>query len=225
MAKLLFVDDDYELNTINSKYFSNNGHNVQTASNGNECLNLLRSYQPDCIMLDVMMPELDGYQVGRIIKSSRQIPIIYISGKSSIDDKVKALSLGGDDYLVKPYSLKELSARIDVQLRKVSNQPNKGVITFGKLKLDYINHKAYCDNEEIHLSNREYELLHLLASQPNQLITFEEIGNSIWGYYEDQDRKTIMVNTSRLRKKLSTYKSLENIIVSVWSKGYKFISK
>ena len=132
--------------------------------------------------------------------------------------------LGADDYVVKPYSLRELSARIQVQIRRhnESASNSKTILSYPPLKLDLAKHKAFYNDQEILLSNREYELLYLLVSNPNQVMTFEDIGNSIFECYTESDRRTIMVTASRLRKKFESYVGLSDIIETVWSKGYLF---
>lgn len=225
MANLLFIDDDPEISAINKKYFTKQGHTVKIGSNGVECLQLLKKYTPDCILLDIMMPEMDGFTTCEEIKSISSAPIIFLSGRTSEEDKIKGLMLGADDYVVKPYSFKELSARIQVQLRRNRNIVNTTILAYPPLTLDVIAHKAFHNDAEIYLSKREYELLYHLVSHPNQTITFEEIGKVMWEHYSETDRRTIMVTASRLRKKFEDYPGLTNIIETVWSKGYKFIAK
>lgn len=226
MANLLFIDDDTDISTINAKYFTKLGHTVKTAPDTGSGIKLIKSFSPDCIILDVMMPNQNGFEACKLIKNICMAPIIFLSGCSSEEYKVNGLMLGADDYIVKPYSFKELSARIQVQLRRhMTTASHSSLLCYPPLSLDFILHKAYYNKEEIHLSNREYELLYLLMSHPNELVTFEEIGNSMWEYYSDIDRRTIMVTASRLRKKVSDYSGLENVIETVWSKGYKFIAK
>jgi len=134
--------------------------------------------------------------------------------------------LGANDYIIKPYSLKELSARIQVQLRMRTSQPStKTVLSFPPLYLNLTLRKAYYYEEELLLSNREYELLHILVCNFNHLVTFELIGKTLWGIYNDPDRRTIMVIASRLRKKFEIYLELESRIETIWSKGYCFTSR
>lgn len=225
MANLLFIDDDTEISTINGKYFTKQGHIVKTAADAKSGIRLLKDFRPDCIILDVMMPEQNGFETCQIIRTHSSCPIIFLSGCTSEDDKINGLMLGANDYMVKPYSFRELSARIQVQLRTNMGVANKSVLSYPPLTLDFVAHKAFHNKEEIPLSKREYELLYLLVSQPNQAITFEEIGTAMWKYYSEADRRTIMVTASRLRKKIEDYPGLTNMIETVWSKGYKFIAK
>ena len=223
MIKLLFIDDDKELTSINEKYFSRLGYEVKSCNHPENALNTILSYHPDCIILDVMMPQQDGFSLCDEIKKIYSVPIIFLSGATSEEQRIRGLLIGGNDYMLKPYSMKELSARIQVQLRNKTDSALSQRIHFPPLSLDTALHKAYIYEEEVLLSNREFELLYLLIKHPNQTVTFEEIGQSIWGKYMDSDRKTIMVTYSRLRKKLEAHEIIKNRFETVWSKGYKFI--
>lgn len=224
MSNILFVDDDYDFLEINARYFTKEGHIVKISSNPDHTFRLLKSFQPDCIVLDVMMPGLNGFEVCKRIRSFSKVPIIFLSARTGENDKIKGLILGGDDYLVKPYSFRELSARIKVQLRR-SLHTNANLISYPPLSLDLKQHKAFYDKEDLLLSNREYDLLLLLVTNTNQVVTFETISKQIWGTYSENDRKTVMVIASRLRKKLEAYIELANTVESVWSKGYTFHTK
>jgi len=225
MSNILFVDDDCDFLEINARFFTKEGYTVKISSNPNDAFYLVKSFHPDCIILDVMMPGLNGFELCKKIRSFCTAPIIFLSGRTGESDKIRGLALGGDDYLVKPYSFRELSARIKAQLRRYTAQSNFNLIHYPPLTLDLKQHKAFCCKEDLLLSNREYDLLLLLATNPNQIVTFEAISNHIWGVYSENDQKTIMVIASRLRKKMASYSELENMIETVWSKGYMFHTK
>lgn len=226
MAKLMLIDDDKEVLTINSKYFRKKGYEVFTYVSAVQAINTLKKAQPDCIVLDVMLPELDGFHALPKIRKATKAPVIFLTGRTEENDKINGLLLGADDYMVKPYSLRELEARIMVQLRKNNLSSSKNHLEFSPLSIDVTSHKVfYNETEEIILSNREYEFLYLLATHPRETLTFSAIGESLWGTYSASDRRTIMVIASRLRKKICSYSGLENIIETVWSQGYKFIPK
>ena len=223
MSKLLFVDDDTELLSTNKKFFTKEGYEVLTAANAKSCIQLVTLYKPDCIILDIMMPKINGFTTFQYLKKICSTPIIFLSAKDEEEDKIKGLLLGADDYISKPYSLRELSARIKVQIRRTLRQPMKeATISYPPLTLNLLTHKAYFYDEEILLSNREYELLYLLVSKPNLVITYEQIANAMWGNYTSDDRRAIMVTASRLRKKFETYDGMPEFIETVWSKGYLF---
>lgn len=224
MYKLLLIDDDQEVLDINVKYFKQLKYDVKAVTNAQSALELLHTYTPDCIVSDVMMPGMDGFTACRQIKALCPAPIIFLTGKSSEDDKIKGLLLGADDYMIKPYSLRELEVRIQVLIRRYQSTAsvNPNILDYSPLRIDVVNHKVYYQNEEISLSNKEYDFLYLLSSSPDHVFTFEEIGNKIWNGYLESDRKTIMVTASRLRKKLDAYPGLSGYIETVWSQGYRF---
>lgn len=227
MAKILLIDDDSEVLEINRKYLTGEGYTVYTSANPLTGIKYAEKVRPDCIILDVMMPQMDGYKVCAEIRKFSSVPIIFLTGKDTEDDKIRGLITGADDYIVKPYSLRELKARIDVILRRVKsrNTPvtNTNILTFNNLTIDKLAHKAFYKKDDLMLSNREYEVLLYLAANPNKEVTFEELGTALFGSYQESDRRSVMVNLSRLRKKMSIEPELENMIETVWSKGYKFI--
>lgn len=227
MPNILLIDDDKEVLKINAKYFIQDGYTVKAATNAKAAYKLLEDYTPDCIVLDVMMPGVDGFRACTELKEMCQAPVIFLTGRDSEDDKVQGLLLGADDYMIKPYSLRELSARIQVLIRRYNNTctVSSSILTYPPLRLELNSHKAFCDNEEIPLTNKEYDLLHLLAASPNTVFSFEDIGQAIWGQYIESDRKTIMVTVNRLRKKLGIYPALCHSLETVWSKGYQFTVK
>lgn len=226
MAKLMLIDDDKEVLAINYKYFQKKGYEVSVYASAVQAIKALQNIHPDCIVLDVMMPELDGFHAFPKIRKVTKAPVIFLTGRTDENDKINGLLLGADDYMIKPYSLRELEVRIMVQLRKNSISNTKNHLEFPPLSIDTTSHKIfYNESEEIILSNREYEFFYLLATHPRETLTFSFIGEALWGTYSDSDRRTIMVIASRLRKKICSYSGLENIIETVWSQGYQFIPK
>lgn len=226
MATVLLVDDDTEVLEINSKYLTKEGFEILAVSNPIKALSVAKQKMPDCIILDVMMPGMNGYELCEQIRSFSSAPIIFLTGCSSEDEKIKGLVTGADDYIIKPYSLKELKARIDVLLRRVSmlSTPatKANLLVIGDLSINLIEHKAFYMGEDLQLANREYEVLLYMAEHPNRTITFEELGTKLFGVYSELDRRLVMVNVSRLRKKMNQDEDLYNMIETVWSKGYKF---
>ena len=228
-ATLLLIDDDAAVLEMNGKYLASQGFKVYTSSKPMNGVNLVKTKKPDLIVLDVMMPGMDGYELCSSIREFSNVPIIFLTGKASEDDKIKGLVTGGDDYILKPFSLKELKARIDALLRRVgifSAPPvDNNALFFGDLKIDLALHKAFYMDKDLQLTNRDYEILMYFCNHPNKVITYEELGNAVFGSYVELDRRTIMVNVSRLRKKMNIDHALYNMIETVWSKGYKFIHK
>jgi len=224
MSRVLLIDDDTEVLAVNQKYFMKEGYEVKTATSAASGIEVLKAFQADCIVLDVMMPGIDGFKAYEKIKTLTMAPVIFLTGRASEDDKINGLLLGANDYIIKPYSLRELSARIQVQIRRSQGSiSDANKISYPPLLLDLAIHKAFYNEEEIPLSNREYELLYLLVFRPNETVTYKDIGSSMWGLYSETDRRTIMVTASRLRKKFDNYVGLSEFIETVWSKGYKFV--
>lgn len=221
MSHLLFIDDDLDLLTINKKYFTKKGYNVVILSDLSKLSNCLKENNFDCILLDIMMPQADGYKVLESIRTLYSIPVIFISGKILPSDKVKGLMLGAEDYLTKPYDFAELEARINVQIRRLSS--SNSTLSAGNLIINLETHSVQYNNKDIHLSNREFELLTLLIRNINEIVTYEDISNALWHCYDPDDKKTIMVIASRLRKKLGDYEGTANAIESIRSKGYKYV--
>lgn len=226
MAKILLIDDDSEVLEINQSYLIKEGFLVKTADHPSRGIETAKSFLPDCIVLDVMMPDVDGFTVCLRLRDFTSAPIIFLTGKDTEDDKIKGLTSGAEDYIVKPYSLRELKARIDILLRR-SAPPIQAAaaparLVFQNLLIDQLAHKAFYKQEELQLTNREYEVLHYLATHPNRDISFAELGKHLFGTYQESDRRSVMVNMSRLRKKIEGIYELENRIETVWSKGYRF---
>ena len=224
MKSIILIDDDKDVLSINSTYLENEGYSVIGFENADLALEKLNSLTPDCIVLDIMLPGTDGLTAVPMIKKLTNAPIILLSGRASEDDRVDGLLSGADDYMIKPYSLKELSARIKLQIRKKNLPKAANTITYPPIQIKLMEHKVlYNNDEEITLANREYELLLMLVQNPGQIISFEEIGKKIWGVYQESDRRSIMVMASRLRKKLELYEGLGNCIETSYGQGYKFI--
>ena len=225
MAEILLIDDDREVLEINRKYLTGGGFTVYTADSPRKGIAYAKKLSPDCILLDVMLPEMDGYEVCRRIRSFSAVPVLFLTGRGTEDDKIDGLTSGGDDYIVKPYSLRELKARIDVILRRMNQlhaASESHILTFGSLSIDRVAHKAFFQGTDLNLANREYEVLLYLAEHPDREVTFEELGTALFGSYQENDRRSVMVNVSRLRKRFEGNYELENRIETVWSRGYRF---
>lgn len=224
---ILLVDDDTEVLEINEKYFVQKGYKVELAHNFDEAKEKLRKKLPNCIVLDVMMPGQNGFTVCKTIKANFDVPIIFLTGRDSEDDVITGLSLGADDYMIKPYSLKELDMRIKLLINRYERMKKSTheELEYPPLRIDIHKGIAYCNDEEIPLSQKEYAFLRLLVESPQKVFSFEEIGEQVWGGYFESDRKTIMVTASRLRKKIDSYPGLQNCIETVYSKGYTFVPR
>ncbi len=229
MYTLIMVDDDADVLKINEKYFTREGYTVYTARCASDCLKLIAQHGADCILLDVMMPETSGFDALSEIRKHTMAPVLFLTGKADEASRIKGLMLGADDYIQKPYSLAELQARIIANIRRhnsataPSTAPSPLRLSFPPLEVDVIKHAAFCDGQDLQLSNQEYELLHMLVSSPRQLVTFEQLGTKIWGSYRPENRQAVMVSISRLRKKMEHPTNISYMIETVWGKGYHFV--
>lgn len=226
MYRILLIDDDVEVLKINQKFFNRNKCDTQICSDSLHAPRITKEFKPQCILLDVMMPGMDGYQLCRQLRKITNAPILFLSGKISEDDKIKGFQCGADDYIEKPYSIKEVYVRMISNIKRhqmAAGIKENTVIEIPPLTIEVEVHKVFYMEEEIPFSNKEYDTLVFLAKRPNEVITFEEIGMAIWGRYTETDRRSVMVNVSRLRKRLSDYTGRDNLIETVWSKGYKLI--
>ncbi len=228
MYKILMVDDDIEVLEINKKFFEEKNCKVEICSKSTQALDLVRNFKPDCILLDVMMPELDGYALCKQIRGVTNVPVLFLSGKVSEDDKIEGFEVGGDDYIEKPYSLREVYVRIMAHIKRNSQKQTQKrddmIIDLDPFFVDREKHKLFYGEKDIPLSNKEYDLILFLAQNPGKEITFEEIGLKLWGTYIETDRRSVMVNVSRLRKKIQDQTGVDNLIETVWSKGYKLVN-
>ena len=224
MLKILLVDDDREMLSLTSAALGKKGYAVSTFERPDEAIVFFNRNRADCVVLDVMMPKISGFELCKEIRKISEVPVIFLTGKVAEEDKVEGLLLGADDYVEKPYSFLELDARIQAAVRRtLRSLPSK--LSFPPLELDIEKHCAYCNGEDLHLTTREYDLLHFFATANRDPITYEDIGVRVWGVYNEQDRGSIMVIINRLRKKLEVNPVTARMIETVWSKGYRFAGK
>ena len=228
-ANILLVEDDGQIAYIVKEMLEEKGYAVTLATTGIEGLEDFRVMQFDLILIDLMLPEMDGFTLCEHIRLTSDVPILIISAKHDDIDKVTSLGLGADDYIEKPFSLVELEARIQSHLRRwhrfngVTPISNTVSFHFG-LKIDGEAQKVYIYDERIHLTATEYELLRLLASQPHQLFTKERLYQLIWGGSEGE-MHTVTVYVKALREKLKESAKNPKWIATVWGKGYEFIGE
>lgn len=223
MDRVLLVDDDREVLHVNQEFLKGKGLDVKTAASSEEAIKVVREFMPHCIVLDIMMPGTDGFATMEKLRGMTQVPILFLTGRTEEADRIKGLTSGAVDYVTKPCSLEELALRIQIHItryRGVTGQT--GVLEFPPLRIELLNHRVFYRDEEILLSNKEYELLVCLAKHRREVMTFEQIGQEILGGYIDADRRNIMMNASRLRKKMEGFLGLESMIETVWGKGYCF---
>lgn len=222
--KILIVDDDENIANLISLYLSKEQFETSIAYDGHQALSLFDIFQPDLVLLDLMLPGLDGYQVCQQIRRESKTPIIMLSAKGEVFDKVLGLELGADDYITKPFDSKELVARCKAVLRRFM-QPtptttNKRVIQYPLLTVNLDQYTVIYQNQIIEMPPKELELLFFLASSPNQVFTREQLLDHIWGYEYLGDTRTVDVHIKRLREKLKDNEHWS--IGTVWGVGYKF---
>lgn len=229
--KILIVDDDNNIAELISLYLIKECFDTLIVGDGEEALEQFASYQPNLILLDLMLPGIDGYQVCREIRRSSNVPIIMLSAKGEVFDKVLGLELGADDYMIKPFDSKELVARVKAVLRRTQAQPASMVtslssenigeyVEYPDLLINLTNYSVIYKGKNVDMPPKELELLYFLASSPNQVFTREQLLDHIWGYEYVGDTRTVDVHIKRIREKIhdNEYWSIS----TVWSIGYKF---
>lgn len=221
ITKVLIVDDDENISEVIDMYLKSSGYNTKVASNGKEAQELYLDYTPDIVLLDVMIPYIDGIDILKWIRKQKETPVIMITAKGDTFDKVLALEIGADDYIVKPFEPKELLARVKAVLRRYSSDNiNNEIIKLSDLSIDSSSYKVIYNGEEIKMPPKEFELLYYLANNKNKVFTREQLLCEVWGYDYPGDSRTVDVHIKRLREKLSSGEQWE--IQTVWGVGYKF---
>lgn len=218
MYKILIVDDEERIRTVIKTYALNEGYEVFEANDGLEALSILEKNTMDIVILDIMMPHLDGFTTLSKIKEISEVPVIMLSARAEEYDKLHGFKLGIDDYVTKPFSTKELMARIKVVLER-SNQKYNKVFKFDGLHIDVDSHKVMIDGELVHLTPKEFELLHYLVLNQNKVITREQFLTELWNYDYFGDDRTIDTHIKMLRANLKDYRKH---IVTVRGIGYRF---
>lgn len=218
MANILIVEDEKNMQDIICEYMHRGGHTCFTADDGVDALMLLKNNPMDLMVLDIMMPHLDGFSVCKMAREMSSLPIIMLTAKSDEEDKLKGYEYGADDYMTKPFSPKILLAKANALLRRTSVVPTD-TISAGKITISPAALKVFLDGTEITLTHKEYELLHFFMSNPEQIFSREQLLNRIWGYDFEGNTRTVDTHIKTLRQKLgSEGKSIVTLIRS----GYKF---
>jgi len=227
-TKILIVDDDNNIAELISLYLTKECYDTKIVNDGEEALEAFEQYNPNMILLDLMLPGIDGYQVCREVRTKSNVPIIMLSAKGEIFDKVLGLELGADDYIMKPFDSKELVARVKAVLRRY--QPIKTTSTipatttkcveYPDLTINLSNYSVIYNGKQVDMPPKELELLYFLAASPNQVFTREQLLDHIWGYEYIGDTRTVDVHVKRLREKIKDHEAWQ--IATVWGIGYKF---
>lgn len=222
-GKILVVDDDQNICELLRLYLEKEKYEVSIANSGEKAIKLFESFSPDLILLDIMLPELDGWQVCREIRKTSQCPIIMITAKGEVFDKVLGLELGADDYVVKPFEAKEVVARVKAVLRRIgkTDEPNIKIVKYDKLSINLTNYELKVNGVQIDTPPKEMELIYHLANNPNRVYTRDQLLDEVWGFDYYGDSRTVDVHVKRLREKLEGV-SDKWALKTVWGVGYKF---
>lgn len=226
--KILIVDDDTNIAELISLYLTKECFSCMIASDGEEALQLFKSFNPNLILLDLMLPGMDGYEVCREIRHTSNVPIIMLSAKGEVFDKVLGLEMGADDYIIKPFDSKELVARVKAVLRRFqpvqpaedSSAPQQKKVEYEDLVINLTNYSVLYKGIPLDMPPKEIELLYFIASSPNQVFTRDQLLDHIWGYEYIGDTRTVDVHIKRLREKIKDNDHWS--ISTVWGIGYKF---
>ena len=224
--KILIVDDDNNIAELISLYLIKECFETRICNDGESAINTFDTYNPNLVLLDLMLPGIDGYQVCREIRSKSQVPIIMLSAKGEVFDKVLGLEMGADDYMEKPFDSKELVARVKAVLRRFKPQvqeaqpSNDKVVRYPDLEINMTNYSVTYMGERVDMPPKELELLYFLAASPNHVFTREQLLDQIWGYEYIGDTRTVDVHIKRLREKLSDHEKWR--LATIWGIGYKF---
>ena len=225
-SRILIVDDDNNIAELISLYLIKECFDTKIVNDGEEALQAFETYHPNLILLDLMLPGIDGYQVCREVRAKSNIPIIMLSAKGEIFDKVLGLELGADDYMIKPFDSKELVARVKAVLRRYqpikTEEPSSDIkcVSYTDLVINLSNYSVVYRGDQIDMPPKELELLYFLAASPNQVFTREQLLDHIWGYEYIGDTRTVDVHVKRLREKIKDHANWS--LSTVWGIGYKF---
>jgi DNA-binding response OmpR family regulator len=228
MKNILIVEDDLSIAELQRDYLELAGFQVQICSDGNEGLNLIKENNYDLLILDVMLPNIGGYDILRSIQEDKEIPVLMVSAKKEEIDKIRGLSLGADDYITKPFSPSELVARVKSHIQNYERLKNKfsGItkntrIIIRGLEIDKSSRQVFMNGNEVTLTQKEFELLLLLSQNPNRVFSRDELFERIWGLDSLGDSATITVHINRLREKIESSPTNPQYIETIWGAGYK----
>ena len=223
-GRVLVVDDEENISFLVSSALRHSGFEVATAANGRDALAAVRSFAPDLVVLDVMLPGTDGLELCRWIRSRSELPVIMLTARGEEADRIVGLELGADDYVTKPFSPRELAARVRTVLRRSSAANGSAErLAFGGLELDAQTREVRRDGVELKLTAKEFDLLWFLASHPRRVFSRDQLMASVWGYEAALDTGTVTVHVRRLREKIERDPSHPEHLQTVWGVGYRFV--
>ncbi|MBR5502503.1 MAG: response regulator transcription factor [Oscillospiraceae bacterium] len=218
---IMVVDDEKNICELMRLYLEKEGFAVTVANNGSDAISLIRQSRPDLVLLDIMMPVIDGWEVCRQVREFSTVPIIMLTAKGETFDKVMGLDLGADDYIVKPFDTKEVVARVKAVLRRAAPADAEGEVNFDKLTVNILKYELKVDGRQVDTPPKELELLYHLAKNPNRVFTRDQLLDEVWGFEYFGDSRTVDVHIKRLREKLEGV-SEQWSLKTVWGVGYKF---
>jgi DNA-binding response OmpR family regulator len=222
---ILVVDDEATIREVVSRYLEREGFAVQEAADGYEALDLIRQKPPDLIVLDLMLPGIDGLSLTQHIREDRHIPIIMLTAKGEASDRIRGLDMGADDYMAKPFSPQEVVSRIRAVLRRSGaavSSASESSLEFEGLKIDPVSHSVTLNNQAITLTAKEFDLLYYFASHPRQVFSRAQLLDKVWGDELYTDPSTVTVHIRRLREKIEGDPGKPHFLLTVWGVGYKF---
>ncbi len=220
---MLIADDNKQITSILKEYAKNEGYEVKIAYDGKETLELFNKYNPDVVLLDVMMPKIDGFEVCREIRKISNVPVIMITARGEDFERIMGLDIGADDYIVKPFSPAEVMARVRAVMRRImSDNTSNKIFKYDNLTINMESYVVTIDNKNVDLTKKELEILWTLASNRNKVFTRDNLLNSIWGYDYYGDSRTVDSHIKRLRSKLDNFNHENWEIKTIWGVGYKF---
>ena len=228
-TKILVVDDDLNICELLKLYLENDGYVVYTANDGKQAVDMFKNKTPDLVLLDIMLPKMDGWQVCREIRKTSSVPIIMLTAKGETFDKVLGLELGADDYVVKPFDTKEVMARVKAVLRRTkgdseATEDKKKTVIYDNLEINIQNYEMKVKGVPVDTPPKELELIYHFASNPNRVYTRDQLLDEVWGFDYYGDSRTVDVHVKRLREKLEGV-SDKWCLKTVWGVGYKFETK
>lgn len=223
--KVLIIDDDEKINSLLSQFLAKFNYITISATTPSDGLKILKTTPPDIVILDIMLPEMDGFEVCKQIRSFSNIPVIMLTARGDVTDRIVGLEIGADDYLPKPFEPRELVARIQSIFRRLDNKKDNGISkkTFGDMEIDYKSHTVVKSGNEINLTTLEYYSLKMFTENPGNIITREMLYEKLKGYEDESFDRAIDVLISRLRQKLGDDPKNPKYIKTIWGTGYKFI--
>jgi two-component system response regulator ResD len=225
VAKILIVDDEPNIRDVVGLYLRRDGHDIVSAADGEEALAAFDASEPDLVVLDLMLPKIGGLEVCRRMRAERRVPLIMLTARGEEEERVVGLSRGADDYVVKPFSPRELAARVTAVLRRVEEPAGREdlkVLSFEGLNIDPNTREVLVDGEPATLTAREFNLLYEMASTPGRVYTRDQLMQSVWGYTFSADTSTVTVHMRRLREKVEPDPASPRYLQTVWGVGYKF---